>query len=235
MPDEQAQPEAQFPAPRGDYEDAVEEIERLAAPSEAAQLLMAEHLRKHGIEAFKLDAHVYLGPPRLASQLLTWDPGRARFECEQCPGLGFWTGEITSDWVFSTQLFDQGLRPFLAGPHTAETRDEITHRYLTGELTRGLLRASGKAKRRRAAADARPMVAHYKIQVQRWMLKRYTVRGVFERVVEEAATMQEDDIETWLTLAGKRLAPSTLRRYWQELDDELVEAAQQAHIQLSRS
>jgi hypothetical protein len=191
---------------------------------------MAEHLLGHGIEKFELDAHVYLGGPRSPTQHLLWNPANATFDCSLCDTI-ISTGEITDELVLHALLYDEGLTPFLAGPHTHSERKEIARRYLSGELSQGLLERGGKAARRKPAADSRPTVDHRRQSVQRWMLERYAVHGVFERVVEEALAMQRADRESWNEIADRLLTASTLRRYWQEIDDERVEKAKRAYAQ----
>jgi hypothetical protein len=235
MADDEERREPQFPAPNVVADEArAEPLELLEPPGEQAQAVAAAHLREHGIIEFRLEEHVYLGGPRSPSQQLLWNPAKATFDCGICDTL-ISTGEVTDEQVWSAQLFNAGLQTFLTGPHTAEERDQITRRYLSGELTRELVRASSKASRRRPAASPRPAVAHFKQRVQSWMLERHAARGVFERVIEEAEAMQKDDIEAWLAIAGKRLGASTLRRYWQEIDDRLIEAAKHAYARQARS
>jgi len=203
----------------------------LAAPSARAQERIRAHLAEHGIRGFRIEMHVYLGGPHLDSQLISWDPARASFRCERCKGRVFDTGEITADQIALAQMFDSGVQPFLVGPRTAAERDEITRRYLSGELSSAVLQASRKVARRRRVKGARPTVEHRRARVQEWLLERFVVHGVFERVLEEALLLQREAPQEWEQVCDVQRAASTLRRDWQQIDDERVERAKRAHTQ----
>ena len=228
MPDDRE--ESQFPAPRADLEDAPERLEWLPPPGAPAQTVMADHLRdEHGIAPFSVERHVYLGGgTRTEEQHLTWDPGRASFHCDLCPGYVFWTGVITDEMVARAQLFNRALDPFLSGARSLEERDEITRRYLAGDLSHAIVEVSRKADRRRAPKQARPTVEHRRAKVQRWMLEEYSRRGVLERVIEEALRLQHAEPARWAEICDVPRADSSLRRDWQQIDDDEVEAAKRA-------
>lgn len=207
--------------------------DRLEPPSQAAREVIAAHLTsRHEIAPSELDRHIYLGGPREESQIISWNPALATFRCERCQGNVFATGELTRERVMLAQLWDDSLKPFLAGARTSEERDEITRLYLEGKLADAVVLAGRKLSRRRPSPAARPSVGHRRARVQAWMLERYAVRGVFERVIEEAAEMQRGRPDEWQQICDLKLAPSTLRRYWQLIDDERVEQAKQAHQRL---
>lgn len=193
-------------------------VARLPAPGLSARRLMAAHLREqHGIASFSVERHVHLGGSRPTSQHLTWDPGRASFHCNLCPGVSFSTGEITEQMVERAMLFDQHLQPHLVGLAGAE-REEMARRYLAGDLNRERLRQlAGADARRRAAAGSRPSVEHRRRSVQRWLLERVGERGVLERVLDEAETLQRNDPAGWGALAERPLSRETLRDYWQDI------------------
>jgi hypothetical protein len=222
------QPDAQFPSPRLVPDEPFAETESLAPPGELSQTQIAAHLAWHGIAPFVLAEHVYLGGPRRAAQCITWNPAKGTYMCGRCGKL-FSTGEITGEQILSAQLFEPGLRAFLVGPLTQDERDEITRRYLRGELSAAVLRVASKGERRRPTTDKRPAVRDRRARVQRWMLERYAARGVVERVIEEAVTMQHEEPARWREIAVRTLEPSTLRRYWQLIDDDLVAQARAAH------
>jgi hypothetical protein len=138
--------------------------------------------------------------------------------------MSYATGEITPERIELTQLFDERLKPFLTGARNPADRDEITRRYLDGSLGEALLEVAMKKKRRQPAAP-RPSVEHRRKRVQEWMLSRYAERGVLARVIEEATLMQNEEIDRWMEIAGARLQPSSLQRYWQLIDDDRVEQA----------
>jgi len=188
----------------------------------------AAHLAEHGISEFELDRHVHRGGPRLPSQHLVWNPAKATFDCDLCDTIVS-TGEITKEMLWSTQLFDEALKPFLAGRFTEAERDEITRRYLSGELADSVLQASRRTARRRKPKQPRPTVDHRKARVQKWMLERFMEHGVVERVVEEALRMQREQPQAWALICDKPRAPSTLRRDWQQIDHARVEAAKTAY------
>lgn len=228
VPDEQ-QEKTQFPAPRGGSEDAPERLEQLPSPGEHARPVMAAHLsNEHGIAPFSVERHVYLGGARTEEQHLTWDPSRESFQCDLCPGFGFWTGVITDEMVASAQLFNPALEPFLSGSRSLEERDEITRRYLAGDLSHAIVEVSRKAVRRRVPKQPRPTVEHRRARVQQWMLEEYSRRGVVERVIEEALRLQRAEPARWSEICEVPRAASTLRRDWQRIDDDDVEAAKRA-------
>jgi hypothetical protein len=200
----------------------------LPVPSEPAQAVAARHLAGHGIEPFVVDLHVYRGGQRLPTQHLLWDPVRSLFDCDLCD-TRFMTGEITQEMVQHAQLFDPGLRPFLAGANTAAERDEITRRYLSGELTAAVIDVARRSARRRVPKQARPSIEHRVAKVQEWMLDRYVELGVVERVIEEALRLQRDEPERWAVVCDVPRAASTLRRDWQHIDTARVEEAQRLH------
>ena len=203
--------------------------ELLPAPSRQAQELIGRHLaEEHDIRRFRLDEHVYLGGKRRPSQHISWDPARASFHCDLCPHVVFSTGEVTPEQVTLAQQFDRALDPFLVGARTQKERDEITRRYLGGELSAAVLEVARKTSRRRPVKQARPAVEHRKARVQAWMLAEYAERGVFERVFEEALRLQREHPERWAEVCDLQRADSTLRRYWQQIDDDKVEAARRA-------
>jgi len=207
--------------------------EPLPPPSAGARRVMAKHLQEHGRRDFRLARDVFLGggEKRRPSQLLTWDPVGARFWCGDpgCAGIVFLTGELTSEVLAHTQRWDEGLRPHLAGLATPEERDEMTRRYLTGEINRERLRDLRKSgPRRRSAASSRPQVAERRRQVQEWMLERMAACGVLERVLDEAERLQRKEPDAWLRLAHRPLGRPALRRYWYDLDPQVRAQAREA-------
>jgi hypothetical protein len=224
----EGQPPSQFPPPHAGDETEIAPMERLEAPPAQAQTAMAAHLHGHGIDDFALDQHVHLGGPRTSSQLLTWNPVKATFACRKCPGRVFATGEITDEIVRSAQRWDTGLQAHLVGLSDQAERDEMTRRYLDGTLNRERLRSlrSGGA-RRRASAGTRPSVDRRRSQLQAWMLVRVRVRGVVERVLEEAEAMQRNAPDAWAALSDRPLSKETLRDYWQDIEPADRDAALQ--------
>ncbi len=221
------EPTPQFPAPRGDFEDPAEEPQLLRPPSAEEQAVAARHLAEHGID-FELARDVYLGGPRRDEPLL-WEPAKSVFDCQLCE-TRFATGVITAERVFSAQLWDDSLKPFLVGARSEQERDEITRRYLAGELSAAVLQASRRASRRRPAKDPRPTVDHRRARVQDWILAQYAIEGVLERVIEKALDLQRDEPDKWRAEAcDKPRAASTLRRDWQQIPAELIEQAKRAH------
>ena len=227
VPDDRRE-EPQFPAPRADFEDAPERVERLSPPGAPARTLMAAHLRKeHGIVSFSAKRHVYLGGgKRTDEQYLTWDPGRASFHCDLCPGVNYGTGEITDAMVKRALLFDQNLQPYLVGLNGPGEREEMARRYLAGDLNRERLRQlRGADARRRSAMGARPSVESRRARLQPWLLARVRERGVLERVLDEAVEMQTNEREAWAKLCDRPLSRETMRDYWQDIDaDERASA-----------
>lgn len=184
---------------------------------------MKRHLREdHEIEPFRLDEHVYLGGARERSQHLSWDPARASFRCDLCPGRVFATGMVTDEQIELAQLFDPGLQPHLAGLSSQAERDAMTRLYLDGTVNRERLRQlQGADARRRAARGKRPGVDERRSRLQAWMLERVaTGDGVLERVLEQAERMQRDDPAGWARLADRTLSRETLRDYWQDIPAE---------------
>jgi len=203
--------------------------DQLAPPPAAAQKLIAEHLAGHGISPFRLREHVHLGGSRAASQLISWDPGRASFQCDRCPGLVVWTGEITDEMVARALLFDQGLQPLLVGLTDPEDRMEMARRYLAGDSNRERLRQlRGADAQRRAARGSRPMVEARRAPVQAWLLQRVREQGVLERALDQAERLQRDDREAWLRLCDRfPVARETLRDWWQDIDPRERQAARE--------
>ena len=199
----------------------------LPPPSPNARREIARHLREeHGYRDFRLERDVYLGggKPRLPAQLITWDAIGARFWCGEraCAGLVFLTGETTPEMVARTQRWDPALRPHLAGLRTQQERDEMTRRYLSGELNAEQLRRLRAAgPRHRAAKSARPTVAEAHGRVQEWMLERIAERGIFERVLDEAEEMQARDPYGWRRIAFRPYARETLKKIWVDIDPAL--------------
>lgn len=210
-------------------------MERLPPPPRRMRELMAAHLQEHGIESFQLARHVYLGGTRRPSQLLTWNPAKASFSCDKCPGEVFVTGEITDSIVASAQRWDAGLKPHLTGLTDPADRDQMTRRYLSGELNRERLRSLRGAAHRRTAAASRPTVEERRRNVQRWMLERYVKLGALERVLEAADELQRTDMDTWLALAFRPLALETLRKYWHDIDPQEKAQAKEVFRQRGRS
>ena len=203
--------------------------EPLAPPSAAAQERIAVHLgEEHRIEPFQLERHVYLDGPRLESQLISWDPGKASFQCLRCPGYVFGTEEITEEMIDFTLLWDDGVKPFLAGARTDEERREIARAYRAGELTAEVLRPWRRKQRRKPAAP-RPSVEHRRQRVQAWMLGRYGERGVLARVLEDAIQLWREQPCEWARISDLAPVESTLRRYWQQIPDDQVAAAKAAY------
>jgi hypothetical protein len=227
--------EPQFPAPTATAPDPVVEVERLPAPGKAARLLMAKHLREeHGIGRFHLDRHVHLGGPRAASQLITWLPATASFHCDLCPGYGFWTGEITDEIVSSTQLFDPGVQPHLAGLTDPTDRTQMTRLYLDGTLNRRRLTEANKAAHREASARSRPGVAERRRRLQELMLELYEQLGIVARVLDAVEELQKRDQVQWEELAGRPLSRRTLHGYWLAIDPTRVARAKQRFEQRKR-
>ncbi len=232
------QPEAQFPAPRGDFEDPPERLERLPPPGKRGRELMTAHLRdRHGIQPFTVERHVHLGGKRTETQHLTWDAGKASFHCDLCPGVSFGTGEITDEMVEIALLFNENLQPHLAGLTEPGDREEMARRYLAGDLNRERLRQlRGGDARRRSATGARPSVEGRRARLQPWLLARVRERGVLERVLDEAEKMQRNDAAAWAELCDRTLSRETLRDYWQDIDPDeraAASAAGRAHAKKS--
>lgn len=217
---------ADTPAARQTKPGGEPSFERLDPPLPAAQEQIRAHFAGHGIRRFQLDRHVYLGGPRKASQIISWDPGRASFHCERCPGRSFWTGEITGSLVERQLLFDQGLAPFLAGLTDPQERAAMARLRFGGELNRLLLDAATASAYRKASAHARPEVDRRRARLQGWMLERYAECGVVARVIEAADELQRLDPPLWQELVGRSLVPSTIRRnYWNRIPaDEKAQA-----------
>lgn len=196
----------------------------LEAPPREAALVAAEHLqRAHGVSGFMVGEHVYLGGPRRDGQLLLWNPALASFACQVC-GRVISTGVITEERLFRARLHAPGLRPFLVFARTPYEREAVTRAFLRGELGEELLRPVLKRARRKPAA-ARPSVEHRYRRVQAWMLERYSMLGVKQRVIEEALRLQLEDRDAWALIAARPLSESTLNRYWRTIPDGRVAAA----------
>jgi hypothetical protein len=225
------------PVQRRLIEQASEEIlgRALHPPSRTAQAGMARHLlEEHDYSEFRLQRDVYLGEgERRAAQLLSWNPVQATFRCDEC-GVTIWTGEITAALVEHAQRFDEGLRGHLVGLGTREERDEMTRRYLNGDLNRQRLRDLRRAgPKRQAASEKRPVVAERRRRIQDWLLERYAARGIVQRVLEEAIDMQQSNPSSWQALAlCERRSESALRRDWQDIDPARKAAAR---LQFERS
>jgi hypothetical protein len=204
-------------------------IDRLAPPSAAAQELIAAHLAGHGISPFRLGEHVHLGGQRPASQLISWDPGRASFRCQRCPGRVFHSGEISEAMVERAVVFDQGLQPFLLGLTDQKDRREMARRYLVGDANRERLRQlRGADARRRAARGSRPNVEARRAPVQAWLLARVRELGVLERALDLAEQLQHEDPVAWRELCDRLPSRETMRDWWQDLDPRERQAAFQA-------
>lgn len=206
------------------------EEDRLAPPGRKVRALMASHLRdKHQIEPFRLNVHVHLGGPRLATEHLTWLPAKASFLCDFCPGQIIWSGEVTEEMIDFALLFDPALQPHLAGLRTQADRREMARSHLTGDLNRERLRQlRGADARRRAAHGSRPNVDARKGPVQAWLLAQVRERGVFERALDEAERLQREERDTWFELCDQLKARETLRDWWQDIDPRERQAAFQA-------
>lgn len=179
---------------------------------------MAAHLEEHGAANFSLAQHVYLGGKRQLSQRLTWNPTNETFRCADCPGRVFVTDEITDEMVRQAQLFDDGLKPHLAGLTDAAERYEMTRLYLDGALNEERLRGMRAGAHRRAAASSRPSVDQRRQKLQAWMLEKYAELGVVEQVIDALEELQLTDRARWAELVGRPLARSTLRNYWYDID-----------------
>lgn len=195
------------------------ELEQLAPPRAVLEL-MGEHLRgTHDFKSFVINRDLYLGGPRPPSQCLTWNPVKAVFTCDLCPGLVFSPGVITPERIAHAQRFDLALQPHLSGITDPEERDEMTRRFIDGSLNRERLRSlRTSGAKRRAAASSRPEVAERRRRVQEWLLERYAKLGVFEHVLDAAMDLQNDDLDSWLHIAHLRLERATIRRYWYDID-----------------
>ncbi len=200
-------------------------------PDEAELAQMARHRRRHhGELSFALERNVYMGGQKIGPQTLAWNPANSTFLCRDCPGLIFWTGTTTPEMVRRAQLTDDALRPHLTGLYTREERDAMTRLYLEGDLNRETLSqvGGGRATKRRNQAN-RPEIAERRERVQQWMLERARVRGVFERVLDEAEAMQVNDPRAWMALAFcDFLARDTLRGYWKDIPRPERKAAREA-------
>lgn len=116
---------------------------------------MPAHLRnEHGLQRFRLASHVHLGGPRKRSQHITWNPAKATFDCALCPdGVRYSTGEITDERVQSAQMFDEALRPHLAGLMLGDQRDAMTRLY-RGRLNQERYSEAGEADLRAITAQS---------------------------------------------------------------------------------
>lgn len=227
MPRKKPLPKSQLPAASAAPEAVEGARKRLPEPPRSALAQMRRHLvDEHGEADFRPERDLYLGgEARRHSHVLTWNPGNATFHCDRCPGSVFWTGEITESMVERAQLFNDDLRPHLAGLDRRE-RDAMTRHYLRGDLNRERLRQlQGAGARRRAGSSSRPTVAERRSNVQAWMLDRYVELGTVERVLVAAEELQREDPDAWLAFAFRRLAGDTLRKYWQDVDPDAKEDA----------
>ena len=210
--------------------------DQLQAPSREAQALIRRHLAgEHQIRRFRLSEHVYLGAPRRESQHISWDPGKATFHCDLCPGVVFSTGEVTPERILIEQLFNPNLQPHLTGLHTQDERDEMTAYAISGDLNRARLDAAAAAALREATAHSRHMVAARREWLQEWMLARYAELGVVARVIEAAEALQHDDDALWKKHVGRSLVATTIRQdYWDEIPKWCKARAKRAFEQSKR-
>jgi hypothetical protein len=127
--------------------------------------------------------------------------------------------------VRRAQLFDDGLKPHLAGLTDLAERDEMTRLYLDGALNEERLRSMRAGAHRRAAASRRPSVDQRRQKLQAWMLEKYAELGVVEQVLDAAEELQLTDRARWAELVGRPLARSTLKNYWYDIDPAQQAAA----------
>jgi hypothetical protein len=217
-----------------------ESTERFAIPSSPVLKLMRRHLcEEHGYSSFLLERDLYLGgAARSEAQILTWNPTKASFLCDLCPGLVFGSGQLTEAMIRKAQLFDLGLAPFLVGLTDEADRDEMTRRYLEGSVNQERLRhLRGADAKRRASRGKRPGVEERRERLQSWMLSEVRRRGgVLERVLDEADRLQRHDPDAWRALSDRNLSRETLRDYWQDIPPTDREAARSdGHKQAEKS